>query len=237
MKLDPQDLLNFKEKFSIEIQKKYSNLQLDCPLNNDIWAYSLIGSNGFFIEIGAGRSGNSTFILEKFFNWSGILVEPVPLFLEFLKRIRTKSKIINKIVLDKHNQNLDFFEFTYDPHYSSVNLEKIINTIENNKLKKINNKDFINQYKVSSISLDALLKEENIREIDYLALDAEGSEIKILQGINFQKIRPKLISSESYKVIDLLLNNNYKQVINPYKDKAIEYEYYFIDKLYFKNLM
>ena len=230
MIFDCKKIFDYKNELDIEIKKKYPKLQIDCPLNNDVWAYSLMGPNGFFIEIGAGRSGNSTLILEKYFGWHGVLVEPIPFFLEYLKNLRTKSKILKEVISSRDNEIIEFFEFTYDPHYSSIDLTSITKKIMHEELKEINNKKFLDKHIFSSISLETVIKQEKINKIDYLALDAENSELKILEGLNFNKIRPKLISSESYAVTNFLLSKNYKQVRNPYKDKNFEYEYYFIDK-------
>lgn len=225
-------IFDYKYRLDIEVKKKYPKLQIDCPLNNDVWAYSLIGPNGFFIEIGAGRSGNSTLILEKYFGWHGVLVEPIPFFLEYLKNLRTKSKILKEVISSRDNEIIEFFEFTYDPHYSSIDLTSITKKIMHEELKEVNNKKFIDKHIFSSISLSSVIKQEKITKIDYLALDAENSELQILQGLNFNIIRPKLISSECSSVIDFLITKNYKQVNNPYKDKNIQYEYYFVDKFY-----
>lgn len=232
--MDCEKLLNFKNNFKNYINNKFRNLRLDCPLNNDVWAYSLIGKNGFFIEIGAGRSGNSTFILEKSCGWTGLLIEPVEKFIVYLKHFRKKTKILQNLVLDEDNKEINFYEFIKDPHYSSINIEDIIDKRIKNKNENINIDFDIKNNKLKTLSLETIIKNENIKSIDYLALDAENSELKILQGMNIEINRPKLISSESDDVIDFLIQNNYEQVINPFKDSNINYEFYFKDKLFFK---
>ena len=55
---------------------------------NDFWALDKCGyRNGlFFVDIGAGDgiTGSNTWILEKFYKWNGICVDPNPAFLKSL---------------------------------------------------------------------------------------------------------------------------------------------------------
>jgi hypothetical protein len=48
--------------------------------NNDKWAIDIFNGKkqGFFVEAGAlnGINGSSTYALERYFGWTGILVEP-----------------------------------------------------------------------------------------------------------------------------------------------------------------
>jgi len=56
-------------------------------------------SNGFFIELGAndGLAQSNTIFFEKFRNWHGILIEPIPLKFHECKKIGV-TKIILKIL-------------------------------------------------------------------------------------------------------------------------------------------
>ncbi len=71
---------------------------------------------------------------------------------------------------------------------------------------------------VPTITLnDLLLEAQAPREIDYLSIDTEGSELSILQAFDFDRWRVKLISVEHNKtplraeIHDLLAARNYRR--------------------------
>ena len=170
--------------------------------------------NGFFLEIGGGDGfkNSNTFVLEKYHNWKGILVEPDPLQFRKLKKNRKKSISLNELVYDK-NTTLPF----------SINgeLSKINFTREKNK-KTI---------KLRTIKLEQLLyKCKAPRVIDYFSLDSEGSEPNILTKsvINkyiFLSITIERITLAHHK---LLISNDYTFV------KSKIYDSFYVHKK-FKN--
>ena len=74
------------------------------------------------------------------------------------------------------------------------------NTLENNgtNLKKI---------KINAFKLQTLLEKLNIDNIDFLNIDAEGSDYKVISSLDLNKIRPKIICIEENKY-------NIKDIIN-----------------------
>lgn len=179
----------------------YSQLRQDIFVLNE----TNFKKRGFFIEFGAanGVSNSNTFLLEKKFNWKGILVEPAKKFYKELKKKRN-CYIENKIVYKDSKSKLMFYE-TYNPELSSINL--------NNKY----NRDFVqSKYELETISLNDLLKKYNMPKIiDYLSIDTEGSEYDILSNFNFEEFKFKIITCEHNfgpnrkKIFNLLLKNNY----------------------------
>ena len=119
---------------------------------------------GFFLEIGGGNgfSNSNTFILEKNFNWKGIIVEPDIDQFRKLKSYRSKMTLSNKLIFDK-NKTVNFIK--------DGELSKITNNISSkNKI-----------IKVKAITLKKLLKDKKApRNIDFFSLDVEGSEDKVL---------------------------------------------------------
>ena len=116
---------------------------------------------GFFLEIGGGDgfANSNTFILEKYFNWKGILVEPDPEQYKKLKIMRPQSKTSNKLIYDK-NIRLNFLK--------NKELSKVVKSSENKYKNNIITK--------KAISLDRLLTYYNSPKlIDFFSLDVEGS--------------------------------------------------------------
>jgi hypothetical protein len=65
-------------------------------------------------------------------------------------------------------------------------------------------------------TLDSILNEKNVKNIDLLSIDVEGFEYSVLQGLNLNTYRPDLIFLEDHMhYIDshkYLKNNGYKLV-------------------------
>jgi hypothetical protein len=68
---------------------------------------------------------------------------------------------------------------------------------------------------VWNVTLQQLCDKHNIFKVDYLSLDVEGSELKVLQGIDFTRLDIKIIGVEiNYKedqpkIFDILNKNGY----------------------------
>ena len=82
------------------------------------------------------------------------------------------------------------------------------NTLENSgtNLKKI---------KVNAFKLQSLLDKLNINHIDFLNIDVEGSDYKVISSLNLNKIRPKMICIEENKYdIKDILNDTIQNLMN-----------------------
>ena len=197
--------------------------------NNDRWILDMLDrkENGFFVEAGAmdGISNSSTFVLEKYFNWKGILIEADSDY-KSLGKNRPNSICLNKILSDKDGtEEFILFPMTaYSCTESSFleNKEKIIRVqkdIGNFSYKKI---------RIEAVPLAALLKEHNAPKIiDYLALDIEGSELKVLKDFPFERYKFRCIAIEGHRCDELLFSKGYKKVINKYNINA-PWESYFL---------
>lgn len=177
-----------------------------------VLAESNFKRNGFFVEFGAtdGCSLSNTFILEKDFNWSGILVEPGKIWQEELNKNR-KVFIDHNCVWSSSGEKLVFNEVER-PSLSSV---KGYERKEDRKIGKLNNK----KYEVNTITLYDLLKKYNApKVVDYLSIDTEGSEFEILRDFKFKEYKFRVITVEHNftpnreKIYDLLTSQGYERV-------------------------
>jgi FkbM family methyltransferase len=170
--------------------------------------------NGYFVEFGAtdGKQFSNTFLLEKKFNWKGILAEPAKTWHTELRKNRPNAIIETKCVWKTSGEKLQFAE-TVIPELSSI--DEIQNQDEHLKERRSSK-----LYKVETISLqDMLESREAPFEIDYLSIDTEGSEFEILSSFDFSKFDIKIITCEHnytenrIRIHDLLTRNGYHRVM------------------------
>lgn len=175
----------------------------------DLWVLAMTKNkkNGYFVEFGAsnGIDASNTWLLENQFEWKGVLAEPSKSNFEILSRNRN-CKLDSRAVWDQSNEQLLFCERN-ENYLSSVKSEGNKGSIRD-------------EYYVTSVSLNDLLDEYNAPNIiDYVSIDVEGSELRILESFfKNKKYEVKLFTVEhnwredKKRIIDLMQLNNYENV-------------------------
>ena len=168
--------------------------------------------NGYFVEFGAtnGVDLSNTFLLEKNFNWTGILAEPAKSWHPFLKQNRT-AHIDTRCVWRESGKNLTFNEV------ENRELSTIHEFSNSDHYEELRKKSTL--YDVETISLNDLLEYYNAPlQIDYMSVDTEGTELPILEKFDFKKYQVSIFTIEHNFTINresiqqLMSSNNYKRV-------------------------
>ena len=200
----------------------FKNLEeIRSQLYQDVFA-SFIINNKFektFLEFGAtnGVDLSNSIILEKHFDWKGMLAEPSPQWHQELKKNRPNTKIITDCIWSKSNEELNFF-------VSDVGVLSTIETFkESDKLSMPGNTDERIKngkvIKVKTISLNNVIKYHfNSKSPSYISIDTEGSEYEILKNFDFKFFRPLVLTIEhnftsiEKKIDELMIKNEYVRV-------------------------
>ena len=176
--------------------------------------------NGSFIEIGVGNGIDlsNTYLLEKKYNWTGILCEPDIRNFKNIKEFRS-SKLIESLIDKKCDDQVEFY-LNKDPYSSSSRNSK-------SNIKKIYS---------NSVCLNHLFERNDLREVDYISIDTEGNEYEILKNFNFKKYQVKIFTVEHNfdaekreKIKDLLTSNGYKNI---YRYLSYMDDWYILEKLH-----
>ena len=141
--------------------------------------------NGYFIDIGAtnGIDINNTYLLEKKYGWNGICIEPQRSYWSDLNKNRN-CHTDNSLLYSTKGKVLDFSE--------AEELGGITQHIDAHDQAKS-----ANQIKLITDTLNNILDKYNApKEIDYMSLDTEGSELEILKGLDMDKYKIKYINIE-----------------------------------------
>lgn len=211
-----RDILFFESLDKKNIDNLYNTYQKSkSQLGQDLFVLNQFNfkENGYFVEFGAtnGLDLSNTFLLEKEFGWKGIVAEPCKSWHTDLKKNRN-CKIDTNCVWVNSNSELNFNE-TESAEYSTI-------TDFNSNDYNIKKRKNVNQYKVSTISLnDLLIKYDAPQNIDYLSIDTEGSEYEILRYFDFKKYSINVITvehnftSQREQIFNLLSKQGYERVL------------------------
>lgn len=165
-------------------------------LFQDLWALweTDVRSGGFFVEFGAGdgRNLSNTWLLEKNYGWSGIIADPNPNFAADIQASRS-CYISNRCVWSKSDELLSFLPTEMGE------LSRLRDVVPNDFIEKAGLRiiDPATEVTVSTITLHDLLTQGGApKDIDFLSIDTEGSELEILSTFDFSKWRIKSICVE-----------------------------------------
>ena len=132
---------------------------------------------------------------------------------------------------------------------SSSTIKKINTSSKYFKKKKklissLNNLNYFKEIDVNQISLDEYIIQKNIKRIDFLKIDTEGSEYDVIMGVtkNLKNIKLILFEhhfddmiSKEYKfshINNLLIQNNFKQIFKIKMPFRKTFEYIYLNKTY-----
>lgn len=178
---------------------------------------------GFFLDIGAhnGIDINNTYYLEKNLDWTGICIEADPNIFNILEKNR-KSPCVNCAVSD----SIGHIKFRQDGFSGRVDLNGTIS--------------------VESNTIGNILRDNNSPKIiDYISLDVEGYESKVLSKFPFDEYEFIIMTVEhnlyigntgnKEEIKDILLKNGYIIAFENIKHEGFEFEDWYVNKKYYKN--
>jgi FkbM family methyltransferase len=167
---------------------------------------------GFYVDIGAFDPKIDS-VTQYFYErgWNGINVEPNRhLYEEFLSA-RPKDVNLNIAVSDK-KEKVILREYTDGLGLSTVD-QKAQQSYEADGSGLTDRYDDV---EVQADTLAHIFQSNGVKSVDFLKIDVEGNEYKVLAGNNWEKYRPKVICIEANHIdVDwhgLLEKNDYELV-------------------------
>lgn len=135
--------------------------------------------NGTFVEVGVGTGKylSNTYLMETELDWTGVLVEPNRSSHESIKGCR-KAPLELRAATASSGQTLEFEEVVGSGEFSRL---------VGSKGHRLDNYQ-IERYEVKTVTLNEVFEDKAMpREIDFMSVDTEGSELDVLRGIDFNK--------------------------------------------------
>ena len=147
--------------------------------------------NGFYVDVGCYHPihRNNTYLLHKQ-NWNGINIDTSQFSIDLFKYMRPKDLNYNCAVSDK-NENIKLF---YQKELSQLS------TTEKNQAESVFQGN-IKEKEIQAFTLDEILNRSIYKnsKIDFLDIDVEGADLKVLKGLSFDKFKPELVCVEIHE--------------------------------------
>jgi FkbM family methyltransferase len=191
--------------FELAGSDHYSHLALN-DLDRKLANY-ITCRNGVFIEVGAndGLAQSNSYWFERFRDWRGILIEPVPDLANACRRNRPWATVVNSALVstDKTRsvqmQTANLMAFVSKsfarPDDEQRHLQKAI---------EVQRLETVTEIEVPARTLSSILSELGTSRIDLLSLDVEGYEIEVLKGLDTSRHRPRYILVETVRLPEVL---------------------------------
>jgi FkbM family methyltransferase len=151
-----------------------------------VWQFFGCSKAGTFVEIGANHPTllSQTWHLEQQ-GWSGVLVEPNPELCALLHAQRPRSRVFQAAVgAPDQMEEVDLLMGA--AHVHSTLAPVLDDPLSGRKIK------------VQLRTLDSILAEAGLGQIDFLSIDVEGMELQVLQGLSLDRHAPRLILLEDH---------------------------------------
>ena len=161
-----------------------------------------------FVEIGAHDGAHNDplreFILSR--QWAGVMVEPVP---DLFERLRRNYEALERVAVENvaisdvegrrplyHLEPVDDPEregllFIYD-QIGSLSRDTVL--AHRHLIPDLERR--LVRTEVTCITFESLCRKHGLGDLDVLAIDAEGHDWTILQGVDFEAHRPRLVLYE-----------------------------------------
>ena len=166
---------------------------------------------GFYIDIGCNQPkiNSLTYSLYKK-GWKGLNCDISERCIQLYRFFRERDINLN-IAVGKIEKQVKSFIF-----YENCTMNTVDEKFKKHTSQSVNKVPEVR--KIKQKSLNQILVENNVTDIDYLNIDVEGYEMNVLNGFNLKKYNPKLISIEIHdikcppeknKIYQYFLKNNY----------------------------
>jgi FkbM family methyltransferase len=152
---------------------------------------------GYFVEAGGydGFVQSNTYYLERFKNWRGVLIEPIPELFRRCARERRRSAVFN-CVLVPSNYPEETATMRYGDLFSLVSGAQ--GSPEADEIHARTGAQESYTVAIPARTLSSVLDEAAAPEIDLLSLDVEGYEPEVLEGLDLDRHAPR------YMLIEML---------------------------------
>ena len=164
---------------------------------------------GFYVDVGCYHPihRNNTYVLHKK-NWNGINIDTSQFSIELFDHLRPNDLNYNCAISNKNK----FIKLFYQKELSQLSTTKKdqAETVFQGNIK---------EKEIQAFTLDEILSRDKYKnsKIDFLDIDVEGADLKVLEGLSFDKFKPELVCVEIHAkeikksdIYNFLIDKNYE---------------------------
>ncbi|MBM2816798.1 MAG: FkbM family methyltransferase [Ignavibacteria bacterium] len=148
-------------------------------------------TDGFFIDIGAFHPLilSNTYYFYSLKNWHGINIDACPGSMKLFDKLRPRDINVEAAISDDNSELTYYFIHSTSP-MNSFSKEFLLENKTYEQVKK--------EIKIKTQSLEQILDEylPMNTKIDFMNIDAEGVDLKVLRSNNWSKYRPEIVIVE-----------------------------------------
>lgn len=188
----------------------------------DRWVIDVLKgkTNGFFIDLGAGDgfSGNNTYVLEKYYGWKGLCIEPNPILFDVLtNKYERRCTRISDLV-DAESKRVDYLMNGQDSGIIDSDTDNN-DRVRAAQIEALRLRGRVKTVRTKTL-VDVLDENSAPRTIDYFSFDVEGAETRILRNFRFDRYTFLTLTIErpTPELNDILFRNGYSFVRNSLYD-------------------
>jgi len=192
------ELLQLAERYGPSRNSRYGEEWIVRDFFND-------KRGGVFVDVGANdyRRDSNTYYLETQLGWSGVAIEPQAEFASDYAAHRPRTKFVPLFVSDISSSQIEFY----------VGGSNLVASFDRN-VAESEGGGRAQAVSVNTATLDDVLKQEDIRTIDFLSIDIELHEPQALKGFSIDRFRPRLVAIESHlpvrqQILDYFTSHRY----------------------------
>ena len=167
--------------------------------------------NGFYVDVGCYHPihRNNTYLLFKK-DWNRIKIDTSKFSIDLFDYMRPTDLNYNCAISNK-NEMIKLF---YQKELSQLS------TTEKSQAKTVFQGN-IKEKEIQAFTLDEILKRDKYKDIkiDFLDIDVEGADLKVLEGLSFEKFKPELVCIEIHEkevkksqIYKFLADKNYELI-------------------------
>jgi len=161
--------------------------------------------NGFYVDVGCYHPihRNNTHLLNKK-DWSGVNIDTSEFSIDLFNYMRPKDLNYNCAISNK-NEIIKLFYQKELSQLSTTEIDQAKTVFQGN----------IKEKKIQAFTLDEVLNKGKFKnnKIDFLDIDVEGADLKVLEGLSFNKFKPELICIEIHEK-EIELSKIYKFLVD-----------------------
>ena len=165
--------------------------------------------NGFYVDVGCYHPThrNNTYLLHKE-GWSGVNIDTSKFSIDLFNHMRPKDLNYNCAISNKN----EIIKLFYQKELSQLS------TTERDQAETVFQGN-IKEKEVQAFTLDEILDRDKFKDIkiDFLDIDVEGADLKVLEGLSFDRFKPELVCVEIHTkeikqsdIYKFLINKNYE---------------------------